>query len=106
MSTQFHFYFRVHIFDNASVELLFFEIFLCTWVRELLYYRYTEVQWDHCSNLYIKHAVLVCDITKTKIIVIKSCLAWCIDNYFENVNEDHICNNNYDYNFGTCVMCI
>lgn len=50
--------------------------------------------------------MLVCDITKTKIIVIKSCLAWCIDNYFENVNEDHICDNNYDYNFGTCVMCI
>lgn len=27
MSTQFHFHFRIHIFDNTSVEFLFSKIF-------------------------------------------------------------------------------
>lgn len=50
--------------------------------------------------------MFVCDIIKIKIIEIELCLVWCIDNYFKNVIEDYICNNNYDYNFGICVMCI
>lgn len=72
MSTQFHFHFRVHIFDNTSVKFLFSEIF-CALELESCCIIGTLKDSESIALTYIKVQCL-CDI-KTKTIEIKSCLA-------------------------------